>query len=121
DADLGAGERDLGALRAADPVALHPLDVLGPADLVEVVEQAVRVVGDAEEPLLELARLDEVAAALAAAVDDLLVGQHGRVYGAPVDRRFLAIREPALEELEKDPLGPAVVARLVRAELARPV
>jgi hypothetical protein len=78
---LGIGERDLGALGAADPVALHRLDVRGPADVLEIVQQAVGVVGDAEEPLLELARLDEVAAALAAAVDDLLVGQHGRVDG----------------------------------------
>src|SRR6185503_14314508 len=79
------------------------------------------VVGDAEEPLLELARLDDVAAALAAAVDDLLVGQDGLVVGAPLDRGLLAVGEAGLEELEEDPLGPAVVARLVRAELARPV
>ena len=69
-------EGDLGAFGAPDPVALHRHDVLGPVDRVEVVEQPVGVVGDAEEPLLELALLDRRAAALAAPVDDLLVGEH---------------------------------------------
>ena len=120
-AQLVARERDLGALGAADPVALHRHDVLRPVDRLEVVEQPVGVVGDAEEPLLELARLDQRAAALAAAVDHLLVGQHGRVLRAPVDRGLLAVGEAALEEAQEQPLGPAVVARLGRGELARPV
>ena len=121
DAHLGTGERHLRALGAPDPVALHGLDVLGPADGVQVVEQPVRVVGDAEEPLLELARLHGRAAALAAPVDHLLVRQHRGVLGTPVDRRVAAVRQPALEQPQEDPLRPAVVARLVRAELARPV
>ena len=61
------------------------------------------------------------AAALAGAVDHLLVGEHGLVVRAPLDRRPLAVGEAALEELQEDPLRPAVVARLVRAELAPPV
>ena len=93
----------------------------GQSIVVQVVQQAVGVVGDAEEPLLELAQLDRGAAALAAAVDHLLVGQHRGVLRAPVDRGLLAVGQPALEQLQEDPLGPAVVARLVRAELARPV
>ena len=121
DAHLGRAELDLGALGAPDPVLLHAHDVRRPLDRLEVVEQAVGVVGDAEEPLLELARLDRRAAALAAAVDDLLVGEHGLVLRAPVDRRLGAVGQPALVELEEDPLGPAVVAGLVGGELARPV
>ena len=121
DPQLLVAEGDLRALRAPDPVALHRLDVRGPLDRVEVVEQAVGVVGDAEEPLLELAHLDEVAATLAAPVDDLLVGEDGLVVGAPLDGRLAAIGQAALEELEEDPLRPAVVARLVGPELARPV
>ena len=121
DPQLLVAEGDLRALGAPDPVALHRLDVRGPLDRVEVVEQAVGVVGDAEEPLLELADLDEVAAALAAPVDDLLVGEDGLVVGAPLDGGLAAIGQAALEELEEDPLRPAVVARLVGPELARPV
>ena len=41
------------------------------------VEQPLGVVGDAEEPLGQVADLHEVAGALAASVDDLLVGEHG--------------------------------------------
>ncbi len=121
DAQLLAAEDHLGALRAADPVLLHDLDVTRPVDRLEVVEQAVGVVGDAEEPLLELAQLDLGAAALAAPVDHLLVGEHGGVLGAPVDRRLLAVGEPPLVEAQEQPLRPAVVRRLVGAELARPV
>ena len=95
--------------------------MLGPADRVEVLEQAVGVVGDAKEPLRELAHLDERAGALAAAVDDLLVGEHRLLDRIPVDRGLLLVGEPMLEQLQEDPLRPAVHARLVRAELARPV
>ena len=121
DPQLLAAEDDLSALGAADPVLLHRDHVARPVDRLHVVEQAVRVVGDAEEPLLELPDLDDRAAALAAAVDHLLVGEHGLVLRAPLDRRLLAVGEAALVEAQEDPLGPAVVARLVGAELTRPV
>ena len=75
--------------------------MLGPADPVEIVEQTLGVVGDPEEPLLELAQLDLGAAALATAVDHLLVGQHRRVVGAPFDGGLLAIRQAALESARK--------------------
>ena len=121
DPQLLAAECHLGALGAADPVALHRLDVLGPLDRVEVVEQAVGVVGDPELPLLELLGLDLRAAALATTVDHLLVGQNGLVVRAPLDRGLLAVGQAVLVELQEDPLRPAVVPRLVGAELARPV
>ena len=121
DPQLLAAEHDLGALRAADPVLLHRDDVRRPADVLHVLEQPVGVVGDPEEPLLELARLDHRPAALAAAVDHLLVGEHRLVLRAPVDRRLVAVGQPALEQAKEQPLRPAVVARLVGAELARPV
>jgi hypothetical protein len=37
---------DVRALAAADPVALHRLDALGPVEFVEVLEQALGVGGD---------------------------------------------------------------------------
>ncbi len=115
DAGLLAGEDDLRALRAADPVALHRDDVVGPGlEDREVVEEPVGVVGDLEEPLLELLLLDEGAAALAMAVDDLLVGEDGGVDWAPLDGRLGAVCEVALEEAEEEPLGPAVVLRVGR-------
>ena len=75
---VGEREVDLGALGAADPVALLRLDVLRPAgELVEVVEKLLGVVGDLEVPLGQLTLLGHGAAAPAPALDDLLVGEHG--------------------------------------------
>ena len=118
--ELLAAEDDLGALGAADPVALHRHHVLGPGlEQVEVLEQAVGVLGDPEEPLLEVALLDEGAAALAVAVDHLLVGEHGLVVRAPLDRGLVAVGEVALEQAQEDPLGPAVVLGLEWLEISR--
>ena len=119
DAQFLAAKRHLGSLRAPDPVALHRLHVLRPVDPIEVAQQPLGVVGYAEEPLLELPDFDQRAAALAATFGvHLLVGEHGLVFGAPLHRRLLAIRQAALVQAQEDPLRPAVVARFLRAELA---
>ena len=121
-AGSGDAEDHARALGAADPVALHRQDALGPVlEQVHLVEQRVGVVGDLEEPLGQVLRLDLGAAALAVAVDHLLVREHGLVDRAPLDRRLLAVGEAALEEAEEEPLRPAVVLGLVRRELAVPV
>ena len=116
-------EVDVGADGAADPVALHPDDLLRPEalELVQVVEQAIGVVGDLEVPLRELLLHDLGAAALAPAVHDLLVGEHGLVVRAPVDRALLAVGQVALVQALEQPLVPAVVLGVARVEDARPV
>ena len=87
-------EDDASALRAADPVALHREDAVRPVlEQRHLVEQLIGVVGDPEEPLRQVLRLDLVAAALAAAVDHLLVREHGLVVRAPLDRSLLAVGE----------------------------
>ena len=109
-------------MRAADPVALHRQDSLGPGlEQLHLVEQTIRVVGDPEEPLLEVLLLDDGTAALATALDDLLVGEHSLVDRAPVDRGLLAVGKVLLVELQKEPLRPAVVLRRVTRDLATPV
>ena len=85
-------------------------------------QQLFGVVGDLEEPLLEVAALDEVARALAGPVGQhLLVGEHRAASGTPVDRRLGAVRQTGLEEREEDGLGPAHVLGVVAADLAAPV
>ena len=96
--ELVDAEEDLGALGAPDPVPLHRLDLVEPVEPVEVVEQLLRVCGRAEEPLLEVLRLDLGAAVLAVAVVHLLVREHNLVYGAPLHGGGLAIREVRLEK-----------------------
>ncbi len=94
----------------------------GQSSAVEVVEQLLGVVGDLEEPLLEVALLDQVARPLAGAVGQhLLVGQHGLAAGAPVDGGALAVGQARLEQPQEDPLGPADVVGVVALDLAAPV
>ena len=85
---VGRGlEVDLGALGPADPVRLLDPDRLRPVEAVEV-EQLVGVLRRPQEPLLQVALLDERAAAPAAPVGALdLLARQGPVVGAPVDRR----------------------------------
>ncbi len=109
------------ALGPPDPVALHREDLLGPVlEAVDGAQQFVGVVGDPEEPLLQVAVRHQGVAPPAAALDDLLVGEHGLARRAPVDRRPAAVRQVALEHPQEQPLVPLVVVRQARGELALP-
>ncbi len=114
-------EGQLHAHRAADPVALHGLDRLRPFQTIKIGQQLVGVSRDAQEPLRNLAPLHERARAPAAAVDHLLVGQHGLVDRVPVDRRQPAVGEALPEQPREQPLLPAVVLRPAGGDLAPPV
>ena len=114
-------EADLRPLRTPDPVALHRLDRLGPVDVVELGEQLLGEVGDAQEPMRNLAPLDHGAGPPAAPVDDLLVGEHRLVDGVPVHLGLPPVRDPLLEQPGKQPLLPAVVLGPAGGELAAPV
>ena len=123
DRALDAGEREihLGPDRAADPVLLHLERAVRPVDQLQVLEQPIGVSRDLEHPLAHRPADDGEVADLALAVDDLLVGQHGAEPGAPVDGHLGHVGEPALEELEEDPLRPPVVFRIGGVDLALPV
>ena len=114
-------EDNLGTFGPADPVRLHDPDRLGPVDAGEV-QQLVRVLGDAQVPLGEVALLDLRAAAPAVPVRafHLLAGQRP-VVRAPVHRRGLPVRQPRLEEAQEQPLVPAVVRRVAGDDLGVPV
>ena len=64
---------------------------------------------------------DECAGAPAAAVDDLLVGEHGVIDGVPVDLRGLAIGEALLQQVEKQLLLVLVVGGRAGRDLAGPI
>jgi hypothetical protein len=114
-------EDDLGALGPPDPVRLHDPDRIRELNPAEV-EQLVGVLRDAEVPLLELALLDPGSASPAAAIGalDLLAGERA-VVGAPVDLGLRAVGEPGLEELQEEPLVPAVVVGVGGDDLGLPV
>ena len=120
EAVLGYVELDVDALAAADPVCLHDVDLLRPVDL-GMVQQLVRVLRHAEQPLVQLAANDLGVAPLAAAVHDLLVGQDGIIGRAPVGGREIAVGQAGLQELEEYPLVPPVVLGDAGHQLAVPV
>ena len=118
------GEVDQRAFAATDPVALLREDALGPSrHLVETVEQLVGVLGDAEEPLLQLALLDQRVFMTPATTvrQHLFVGQNRCAFRTPVHLGILAIGQPLLEQLQEEPLVPAVIFGLAGGELFRPV
>ncbi len=110
------------AFAAADPIALHRLDAFGPAfEPVDPRQQPIRVIGNLEVPLREVAALDQMSAAPALAVVDLFVGEHGLIVRAPVYRRFALVGQPALEHAQEEPLVPFIVRGIAGRELARPI
>ncbi len=129
DADLHVrrtfqGEVHLGSFAAADPVLLHRQHAIGPLalEILDRVEQFLRVVGDPQEPLIHLTLLDRrLIVTPAAAVDHLLVGEHGLAFVAPVQQRGLAIGEAAFVHLQKEPLVPLVVLGFASGDFAVPV
>ena len=89
DAVLACSKGNFGTVRASDPVALHGLDLVRPIQVLEVVDQAIGVRGDAHHPLLEMLTEDwEVSAVTTTVGGDFLVGQDGTQTGAPVDHRI---------------------------------
>ena len=114
-------EPDQRPLGAPNPVPLHRQHLGGPLfEPLDAVEQPVGILGDAQEPLLEIPRLDPRSAAPAPPFDHLLIGQHGGAAGAPVNRRPAPVGQAALEHPQEQPLVPPVVAGLAGRELAIP-
>jgi hypothetical protein len=115
-------EVQVGSDGPADPVPLHRPDLLGPLlQAVEAGQEALGVVGDPEEPLLELALDDGALAAFARPAFGLLVREDREAGGAPVDGPLLPVGEPLLDHLQEEPLVPPVVLRLARRDFLRPV
>ena len=116
------GEAHQQAFRAADPVALHQPNLVRPAvEAVEALQQVLGIVGNAQEPLGQLALLHDGAGAPAAPVHHLLVGEHGMVDRVPVHLGFLARHQSGGEEIEEQALLMLVIAGIAGGDLARPV
>ena len=116
-------EIDLGPLAAPDPVALHGANLLRPpGQLVQTIQQLLRILRDSIEPLLQIALLDDVVLMPpAAAVNHLFIGQHRSAQRAPVHLGLLPVRQPALIHPQKEPLIPAVIIRQAGRDFVGPV
>ena len=89
---------NLGAFRAANPVALRLFDGIGPVHFVQTLQQTLGVGRRAQTPLLHLFLNHGVASTLANAVNDLIVGKHCAQLGAPVDHRFAQIGDAIVHQ-----------------------
>ena len=92
-----------------------------PGKLSRPVSSSSAYCGDAEEIHRDFALFDQRAGAPAAAVDHLLVGQHGLVDRVPVHRGDFLVDHALFEQAGEQPLLPAVVVRLAGGQFARPV
>ena len=118
-------EIDFRTFRAADPVPLHRQHAFRPFAFelfIDVAQQFLGVISNFPEPLLERAQLHSCRfVAPAAPVHHLLVRQNSTAFRAPVEQRLLAIRQPALEHFQEEPLVPPVVFRLATRDFEPPV
>ena len=119
---LSHSTKSTSALRSGNPVGLLLLHALRPAfKLVKVVKQFLRVVGDFQIPLREVALLDFRIATPATALDNLFVRQNSLATRAPIHRRVAALDEAALPELLENPLAPAIVLWVARNNGSIPI
>src|SRR3990167_451964 len=106
--------------RAAYPVSLGDFYFLGPIYFVQVPQKPLGVIRYLEKPLLKFLFYDFRLAALALPGNNLFVRQNGFTRRAPIDRLFFPVRKAMLEHLDKNPLRPFVVFRVVGCEFFFP-
>ena len=110
------------AMALADPIGLHGTNLFGPAiERVEFCQKFLGIGGNAHEPLGDFLPDHGGVATPAAALDDLLVGQDRMVVGAPIDGRGLLVNQVLFQELQEEPLLPAIIFRRAGRQLALPV
>ena len=100
---------DLRTGRATDPVLLLDLHALDEIQIVQVINETVGILGNAEHPLALFLADHLAAAALAHALHHFLVGQDALAAGAPVHRHGGLVGQAVLEHLQEDPLGPLII------------
>src|SRR3989344_2973900 len=115
------GKVDFGSFRAAYPVFLRLLYLLRPVEGVEVLDEALRIVGYLDIPLKHLLLHDLAVAPLTLTVYHLLVGEHSLVFRTPIDRGLLAVNQARFEKLQEEPLRPLVVGGVAGDDLTRPI
>ena len=74
----------LGTFATAYPVLLCLLDAVAPLDGIQAIQKSLGICAHTQTPLAHLLLLHGISAALAHAVDNLIVGQYGTQFGAPV-------------------------------------
>ena len=115
-------EHDIGAFAPPDPVCLHGFHTLRPVDLAKV-EEFLGIVGDAEEPLLQvlLDNLGSAPLAVAIFTPYLLPCQCRVALGTKVHWGRGSVGHAVMIEFQKEPFAPTVVAGQAGNCLSLPV
>ncbi len=114
------GEGNLGALALTHPVLLHRLYPLRPVNAI-VLHKLIGILGDAEEPLLQISPTDRRPTALTKALYHLFISQHCLAAGTPVNRSLPPVSQTILIQLQEEPLRPLVIIRQAGNHLPAPV
>ena len=115
-------EGKLEPARLADPVGLHQFDLGGPVvERVQCGKQFFGMVRNLEEPLRQLASLDQCARPPAATGLNLFVGQNRHIDRIPVHHRVLAVNQSFVEEIEEQRLLLAIVFGITGGKFAGPI
>ena len=85
------------------------------------IEQILGVGRDLQVVHRDFALFDERAGAPAAAVDDLLVRQHGLIDRIPIDDAGFLVSDALFQHAQEQPLIPAVVFRTAGRQFAVPI
>ena len=118
--NLGA-ETNFRTLAAPNPVLLHRHGLFGPFDVIEV-QQFLGILGDFQQPLINLFTNDDRSTTFARAIcQHLLVCQRRVTAGTPVRGCFCAIGQPMLIKLQEQPLGPLIIIGQATDNLAVPI
>ncbi len=107
-------EIHLGPFAAADPIPLHFLQRIAPVDGIQILQQPLRVRGDAQHPLPHGPSHYGKAANLALSIHDLFVGEHRAELFAPPNWRFAHISQPVRVAVIR---SPCLEGRIRRADL----
>src|SRR5216683_4847510 len=106
----------------ADPIGLHGAHALRPSrHVLQGIEQILGISRDLEVVHRNFALLDGRAGAPAAAIDHLLVGEHGLIDGIPIDHPCLLVGNAHFQHAQKQPLVPTVVLRSAGGEFSAPI
>ena len=141
------GEHHPRPLGPPNPVALEQFDSLGPVEVVQLVNEALGILGNAKQPLLQGAAFDHVPFLFP--LGHFFIGQNRAQTGTPVDGRLrhvgeadlidlfpgpafglqlgngpgflFCLVEVAVVDLQEDPLGPLHVTGVGGIDLTVPV
>ena len=117
------GKCDSRPAALADPVPLHEQYLIRPLSLeaIEFGEQFLGIVGDFEEPLVQLLLHHLGATTPAGTAFDLFIGEHCLAGRTPVDERTFPVHKPLFVHLDEELLLPLEIIRLARGHLPVPV